>query len=68
MLARSHRLLLDIDLSERVSKYLRIVSIPPCVLVWDIGVHILYIYICIYIHIYILYIYRQKEIFIYRDR
>ena len=29
MIARSHRLLLKIDLSERVSKYLRIASIPP---------------------------------------
>ena len=35
MLARLHRLLLKIDLSERVSKYSGIVSIPPRVEYWD---------------------------------
>ena len=33
--ARSHRLLLKIDLSERVSKCLHIVSIPTRVGYWD---------------------------------
>ena len=46
MLARSHRLLLKIDLSERISKYSRIVSIPARVGYW--GTYTMYIYIYIY--------------------
>ena len=34
MLARSHILLLKIDLSERISKYAQVVSIPPRVGYW----------------------------------
>ena len=34
MVARLHRLLLEIDLTERVSKYSRIVSILPSVEYW----------------------------------
>ena len=34
MLARLHRLLLKIDLSERVSKYLKTAYIPPRVGYW----------------------------------
>ena len=51
MFARSHRLLLDIDLSERVSKYSRIVPRPPCVGYWATCT------ICIYMYIYNTYIY-----------
>ena len=48
MLARSHSLLLKIDLPERViridlSIYLDFHALFKYLLVWDIGVHILYI-------------------------
>ena len=46
---------LDIDLSK-LSKYSRIVSMPPRVRYWG-EVHILYLYIYIYIYIYILIVY-----------
>ena len=41
MFARSHILLLKIDLSEPVSKYSRIVSMPPRVEYW--GTYTIYI-------------------------
>ena len=47
ILARSHRLLLKIDLSEGVSKYSCIVSMPPRVGYW--GTYTIYIIWYIYI-------------------
>ena len=47
MLARSHILLLKIDLSERISKYAQVVSIPPRVGYW--GTYTIYtVYYTIY--------------------
>ena len=46
MFARLHILLLKIDKLERVSKYPRIVSVPPCVGYW--GTYTIYIYSIVY--------------------
>ena len=63
MLARSHNLLLKINLSEQVSKSSRIVSIPPCGRYWGAYTIHLYLYIHIYIYIYI--VKEKKHLYIY---
>ena len=51
MLAKLHRLLLDIDLPERVFKYSQIVSLSPRVRYW--GAYTIHMYTYIHIYIYI---------------
>ena len=59
MLARLHRLLLKIDLSERASKYSRIVSIPPRVGYW--GTYTIYSIVYSIVYYMLLTLLRKRE-------